>query len=225
MPSVEVAPHLDDGRRAPRVEGKGQADISDEEVEALLAVEGRPGQWEGHRSGVLDVEGEGSADVTDGGVGHGAEAGGVRPLGSPRGEAAVGWGLPGVHPHRHDRQQTLVRRELTFAFAEARVGDVEERGGDAPDSLHRSQDGSEQAQHAVRERFGFLGGPAVEAARPLVWAGSDEAYKLLIGEGERRGFTSGGQLLAVFFLEGGPCGRRLVAAATGRPVPAENGFL
>ena len=86
---------------------------------------------------------------------------------------------------------------------------MEERGGDAPDSLHRPQGGSEQAQHAVREGFGFLGGPAVEAAGPLVGPGADEPNQLLVGQLERLGCCRSRELPLVFGLERGPGGHGL----------------
>ena len=55
---VEVAANTDDVRGAARVKREVETNVGDEVIEALLAVEGDPGQWEGQGSRVLNMQGE-----------------------------------------------------------------------------------------------------------------------------------------------------------------------
>ena len=96
---VEIPPDPDNIFRAARVQCEAEANVCNEVVEALLPIECCAGKWEGQGPGVLDAEGQGGADVTDGGLWDRAKAGSVGPALTPGSEASVGGGFPGVHPN------------------------------------------------------------------------------------------------------------------------------
>ena len=97
---VEVSPDSDDVSRAARVERKAEADVRDKVVEALLPIQRGASQREGKGPSVLNAEGQRCADVANCCFGDRPEAGSVGPTLTPRSEAPIGGGFPGVHPDR-----------------------------------------------------------------------------------------------------------------------------
>ena len=79
MFGVERASDVDYVGWAAGVEGKSKTHVSDEVVKALLPVERHPSEGEGQTPGMLHPQGEGSADVVDGGLGDRPKAGRVSP--------------------------------------------------------------------------------------------------------------------------------------------------
>ena len=80
---VEVASDLYDVLGAPCVECEAQADVRDEIVETLLAIQRRARKWESQSAGVFDTERKGCADVADGRLGDRPKASSVRPAPAP----------------------------------------------------------------------------------------------------------------------------------------------
>ena len=99
----------------------------------------------------------------------------------------MGGRLPGIHPDRHDRQKALVGGEFAFAFAKARVWDVEERLGHMACTLHGPEHLGEEAQYGIGKIFSFSGGPPVEPSGSPGRPPFDEVDEGFVGEGERGG--------------------------------------
>ena len=71
-----------------------------------------------------------------------------------------------MHPDRHHRKEALGGGEFPFAFAQAGVGDVQERFGQMACALHGPKHLRKEAEDGAGKVLSFSGGPAVESPRP-----------------------------------------------------------
>ena len=104
------------------------------------------------------------------------------------------------------------------------VWDVEQGLRDTPQALHGAQGGCEKLKDSVRQRLGFLGGPAVKATSALVGPGSNKSNELVVGQLEGGSWCRLGKFTVVLRSEGSPGGHGFVTATTGGPVSPKDGF-